>query len=404
MLELRLGTWEQFKLNTYSNYQEWGNSINIEHYWERERVSKDHVTGHRPWILVDSEQPDEILASCETYTQESPYCFKGTNEIKFGLSESVASVFVEPKHRNKGYATKLMKLLYDRFKNEDKRIFCDLYSDINPIVYEKCGWIQNPPTTLKINLKDELIVSKFLNSINNNKADEVSVSKEFEINENNSKPITEGNIEIILKKGIEHTKRVLLEIANQNETINNSSIEYVFSKQFTKSEFYWEISQAKLYSTAIEGFEAPTVFGHCILNKEIARGGCDDDDLTDFNDVKSFIVWTFDYREKCLKILKLFADSELDFKFLLKKSYDQALKSNFQSIFAWWPKSSSDKFKKEYIDSINQEIIIRNGSIPMVTSWINLNGNTNNNNNHSTDNDNNINKGIWINVEKFGWV
>ncbi|EAL61362.1 hypothetical protein DDB_G0292012 [Dictyostelium discoideum AX4] len=385
MLELRLGTWEQFKLNTYSNYPEWGDSINIEHYWERERVSKDCVTGHRPWILVDSEQPDEILASCESYTQESPYCLKGTNEIKYGLSESIASVFVEPKHRNKGYATKLMKLIYDRFKNQDKRIFCELYSDINPIVYEKCGWIQNPPTTLKINLNDNTTVSKFLNSINNN-------DNQFEfINENNSKPVTESNIELVLKKGIEHTEKTLIEIANHNET--NSSIEYVFSKQFTKSEFYWEISQAKLYSTIIEGFEAPTVFGHCILNKKV-------DELKDFNDVKSFIVWTFDYREKCLKILKLFADSELDFKFLLKKSYDQALKSNLQSILAWWPKSSNDKFKKEFVDSINQEIIIRDGSIPMVTSWINLNGNNNNNNNSSTD----INKGIWINVEKFGWV
>ncbi|KAM9992592.1 hypothetical protein ACTFIY_010040 [Dictyostelium cf. discoideum] len=385
MLELRLGTWEQFKLNTYSNYQEWGNSINIEHYWERERISKDYVTGHRPWILVDSEQPDEILASCESYTQESPYCLKGTNEIKYGLSESIASVFVEPKHRNKGYATKLMKLIYDRFKNQDKRIFCELYSDINPIVYEKCGWIQNPATTLKINLNDSIMVSKFLNSINNN-------DNQFEfLNENNSKPVTESNIELVLKKGIEHTEKTLIEITNHNET--NSSIEYVFSKQFTKSEFYWEISQAKLYSTFIEGFEAPTVFGHCILNKEV--------ELKDFNDVKSFIVWTFDYREKCLKILKLFADSELDFKFLLKKSYDRALKSNFHSILAWWPKSSSDKFKKEFVDSINQEIVIRDGSIPMVTSWINLNGNNNNNsNNVLTD----INKGIWINVEKFGWV
>ncbi|KAK5583665.1 hypothetical protein RB653_005263 [Dictyostelium firmibasis] len=402
MIELRLGTWEQFKLNTLSNYNEWGSSLSIEHYWERESVSKVHVTGHRAWILVDSEKPDEILASCETYTQKSPYCLKGTKEILYGLSESVASVYVEPKHRNKGYASKLMKSLYDRFKNQEKRIFCDLFSDINPIVYEKCGWIQNPATTFKINLNDDLIVSKFLNSFidnnnnNNNKnkngssSDESKTVESLEINENNSKPITEENIEFILKKGIEHTKETLIQIANHENTINNSSIENVFSKQFTTAEFYWEISQAKLYSTCIEGFETPSVFGHCILDNDIGN-------LTDSNNVKSFIVWTFDFREKTLKILKLFADSELDFKYLLKKAYEQALKSKLQFIYAWWPNSSSDKFKKEFVNSINQEITIRENSIPMVTSWINLNGN------HKSNNEN-INNGIWINVEKYCWV
>ncbi|EGC37793.1 hypothetical protein DICPUDRAFT_29694 [Dictyostelium purpureum] len=359
---LKQGTSEDFINATKLNYEEWGSGLTMDQYLERETVSKKYVSGHRPWILVDKENENQVLASCETFSNESLYAFKGDTKIYRGISESVASVFIEQKYRGKGLSSQLMKQLYSRFESEG-RIFCDLYSDVDPKVYSKCGWNSYPATSLKVDLSNTEKNSKF-------------IKQDYTLQEANSRKITEENIGMVLEKDIETTQKELIEFVNSDRNTNS----FAFTKLFTTTEFYWEISQSKVYATSLN-INTPTTYGHVIFN-------------TKDGSVQSYIVWSLDFRASELKVLKLVAQSEIEFKFLIKKAYEQALEYNFKYIYSWWCESTS-KFNKAFVESIGYEIIIRDGSIPMVCSWI-----KDNNTNQLLDQS----KGIWINVEKFGWV
>ncbi|EFA77199.1 hypothetical protein PPL_12407 [Heterostelium album PN500] len=292
--ELREATWEEFHQNTIDNFVEWGHPLNIDAYWQREVDSKDVVSNHRPWCFLYN---GVTVASCETYGENSAYCYVENDEYKLlrGRSESVASVFVAIKYRNKGYATKMMRMLRERCHKEGA-IFVDLYSDIDPIVYEKCGWHKQPDTSIII------------------------------------------------------------------DTTDNS-----YSTSLTESE-----------RSSVQMLEVkPSVYGAFVD--------------------QSVILWSQDLRDLELNILCLAAETKEKFKLLVDLAYEEAQRFNLKKVKIWW--SESSVLTKEYVEYINQPLQSRNGSVPMVVSFINPDHTTGGVTTSDTTNQSQM-----VNIEKFTWV
>lgn len=120
---LRESTFEEYLKILSINFQSWGHPLSLKDYIDREltlgKLSED-VRQH--WVLMRGE---EILASCETY--KSPVVAKIEGQIVNGYSYGVASVFVFEQLRGHGYASTMMKLLYQKiFSGKD-----DLIGNIN---------------------------------------------------------------------------------------------------------------------------------------------------------------------------------------------------------------------------------------------------------------------------------
>eukprot|EP01132_Coremiostelium_polycephalum_P005197 gene5197-6472_t len=353
---LKQADWQQFKKNTYDNFEEWGHPLTVEQYWRREEVAKEVVSGHRAWVLVD-EVTNEIYASCETFANLSYYCNKDSpSELKEGYSESVASVFIERKYRGKGYSTQLMNKLRERFQQEGTRIFCDLYSDVAPKVYEKSGWEAYPVKTLKIKSEEPL---KFTTPT-------ITTTDQFYI--------TRQNYETVLEDEMKHTRKAF-ELAAEKYK-NDSKYQYFFAKVFGKEQLLWQSNQTEIYTTFLN-ITKPTNIGYRIKSE---------------GDDQSYIIWSHDIRDCQLNVLKLSASNINDFQVLIEKASQEAKLYNLKTITIWWCENSDQRLPLEFIKSSGYDVEDRKGSIPMVVSWIP-------NSQNPTPQ-----QCLWINIEKFCWV
>lgn len=132
------------------SFAEWGDSLTLPQYLEE----SDYLTevplarngGMVSWILTDNIQPPKqrpILGSCETFRKRA-----FVTNTKGVLSEKVvygiASVFVNPTHRRRGYGTRLMHELARAIPKWHVGSLLPtasiLYSDIGKGYYSKRGW------------------------------------------------------------------------------------------------------------------------------------------------------------------------------------------------------------------------------------------------------------------------
>ncbi|KAF9196085.1 hypothetical protein BGZ49_002902 [Haplosporangium sp. Z 27] len=129
--------------------EEWGKAFEAEVYYSRERFlsSLDFaINGQQKcWVLVpktfDPEHPDldHILSALETYERSGIIATKeqGLRDV---CSVSIASVFTPANYRGHGYASLMMKLLWEELQKMDKVQFTFLYSDVGPKFYSRFGW------------------------------------------------------------------------------------------------------------------------------------------------------------------------------------------------------------------------------------------------------------------------
>ena len=132
------------------SFAEWGDSLTLPQYLEEsEYLTEVPLAGNGgmvSWILTDKTQPPTqrlILGSCETIRKGAFV----TNK-KEGLSEKVvygiASVFVNPTYRHRGYGTRLMHELAKAIPTWHAGSLVTtasiLYSDIGKGYYSKRGW------------------------------------------------------------------------------------------------------------------------------------------------------------------------------------------------------------------------------------------------------------------------
>ncbi|RDA95060.1 hypothetical protein CP533_2175 [Ophiocordyceps camponoti-saundersi (nom. inval.)] len=129
-------------------YAEWGTHLTPSQYEARERhllaTSLLRNGGLTPWMLTWKKTSAEggqrtALASCETLRKRA-LVRVGDGHVRLVRAEGVASVFVGPLLRRRGYAARMMGLLASRLREEGDVAFSVLYSDIGREFYARVGW------------------------------------------------------------------------------------------------------------------------------------------------------------------------------------------------------------------------------------------------------------------------
>ena len=139
------------------NSEEWSEGLGVEVHLQREQAqvdtfstSKHDHPGQVNWILLDHEASDDILAACEVLYRPALRCIN--NEVTEGPAYGIASVYCQPKHRNRGYATIMMRLVAKQLKS---KMACALWSDIGPDFYARFGWKTFPSQAVVIDVKQQ---------------------------------------------------------------------------------------------------------------------------------------------------------------------------------------------------------------------------------------------------------
>ncbi|ORZ36473.1 hypothetical protein BCR44DRAFT_1498965 [Catenaria anguillulae PL171] len=157
---------------TRLNHAEWGKKTAVADYLIREHAllsSELTKQAHTSWALMhkdhaekwakrvdpieaDDENQPPILAACEAFIRPAVVKLSGSAEVEEQESVmiSIGSVFVQAKHRGKGYAQTLMvKLREWMLAQYPQGGFSNLYSDIGPKFYSRLGWQVYPSSSLK---------------------------------------------------------------------------------------------------------------------------------------------------------------------------------------------------------------------------------------------------------------
>lgn len=103
--------------------------------------------GMTQWVLVDKNlyrDQRQILASCESFRKRS-LTSDSEGRVLDGITHGIASVYVVPEHRGRGYASRLLRELDKCFPNfqveaNETVIASVLFSDIGKSFYTKLGW------------------------------------------------------------------------------------------------------------------------------------------------------------------------------------------------------------------------------------------------------------------------
>ena len=121
----------------------WGDGFDLPLYLQREQALAEADfcrDAQRMWLLVDGH--GAVLASCETYTSSAWTGMPGGALRPIRL-ETVASVLVEPRLRNQGFAARLMHEVRDQLQFE-RCAAVSLYSDVGSPLYRRAGWLLHP--------------------------------------------------------------------------------------------------------------------------------------------------------------------------------------------------------------------------------------------------------------------
>ncbi|KAL6886380.1 hypothetical protein HDV57DRAFT_388200 [Trichoderma longibrachiatum] len=155
------------------NQTEWGNSLTVPAYLEREEyllsIPLARNGGITNWILTDTssapvsdkdgeERP--VLAACETLRKRAlvrdPSSSDGAPRDVWAYG--VASVFTNKAFRGRGYAGKMMELLRGYMAGQHRETgepaFSVLFSDIGKTFYAKHGWIPLENTQIEYRVRE----------------------------------------------------------------------------------------------------------------------------------------------------------------------------------------------------------------------------------------------------------
>jgi hypothetical protein len=143
-MELRRATDEEKAARDALTHAEWGKLLTVEQFLERERRLRDHPWTARvmaTWLLCEGGR---VVASCETFRMPSILKLAG-GQRQVGGTYGVASVFVEPSLRGRGYASQMMARLRPALEAEDATAQGSLlFSDVGPGLYERSGHRARP--------------------------------------------------------------------------------------------------------------------------------------------------------------------------------------------------------------------------------------------------------------------
>ncbi|KAL6872965.1 hypothetical protein J3F83DRAFT_731579 [Trichoderma novae-zelandiae] len=163
------------------NQTEWGNSLTVPAYLEREEyllsIPLARNGGITNWILTDSAFPvsssssssssqsvdDDkegerpVLAACETLRKRA-LVRDADGTVRDVWAYGVASVFTNKEFRGRGYAGKMIELLRGYMATQHRETgepaFSVLFSDIGKQFYAKHGWIPLENTQLEYRVRE----------------------------------------------------------------------------------------------------------------------------------------------------------------------------------------------------------------------------------------------------------
>ncbi len=129
------------------HHQVWGEGYDLTLYLRREAAlcEQDFCRNNlKMWLLCD--RAGEVLASLETYASQF-WSVDAEGKLAKLRGQTIGSVVVDPRLRNRGYASTLV----DRVVAEEKLAgsqVTTLYSDVGPQMYRRSGHMLHPATEM----------------------------------------------------------------------------------------------------------------------------------------------------------------------------------------------------------------------------------------------------------------
>ncbi|CAG8483842.1 10457_t:CDS:1 [Paraglomus occultum] len=313
---------EQTKITNRNTFVEWGKGLSLDQYLERETIlanldfTRDKFI---VWVLVPKENPNtlDIVCSCETF-RRTAFVTISPGVIEEYLCYSIASVFTPPSNRNNGYASTMLLLLSNKFK-EQGASFSFLYSDVGPVFYKRLGWQVYSHTEIRLD------VSKPIEYEGN-----VTLTP---IKYNDIKHIAEKDCGL-LKLEMRYTGRRALAVVPSAPCIE------------------WMIMRTKYFAKACD-IDEPTEWGAVVSSR--------DDSL-------DFVLWSHEFNEKQLLILRLRGSNRQVTRALLRQAQMEALKHNLDKVIIWNANIA------DVLNSDEFEIVAREHSLPSLAWYHDNNG------------------------------
>lgn len=141
---LRIATPAECLARDRLTHPEWGQLLGLGPWQLRERRLRGHAWARRAMRSWWLEEEGIALASCETFATP---CALGDGRV--GVSEGIASVFVEPGLRKRGLGTALIDALVARLA-EEGALAAHLFSDVGVAQYARSGFVGEPVQELSL--------------------------------------------------------------------------------------------------------------------------------------------------------------------------------------------------------------------------------------------------------------
>ncbi|KAK9767752.1 hypothetical protein K7432_002181 [Basidiobolus ranarum] len=313
-LVLVKATHDQILTTWHNTHVEWGVKLDLEQYLKREKLlanqqfTSENIT---VWALVHKDDPTNTqpLAHCETFRRpaiiNNP---ENGGEIQERECYSIATVFCPAKYRGKGYASKMMKLLYLELEKNGAAL-SNLYSDVGPTFYSRLGWKLYPAFEGQLTAKNTPKGTQLPSEVN---------------------WLTEDKIDEFATKDCELLRQEVKNSTKTTVAILPRRIDYDW--HWARSRFY-----AGVYDRPI-----PAFLGAYVQNTA--------------KESPNFITWTHDFRDNQLIILRLRSTSKESTQLLLEASKIEASNMGISTVVVW---NLERKFTP---DDVN--VVERDSSLP----------------------------------------
>nr|CCA14912.1 conserved hypothetical protein [Albugo laibachii Nc14] len=286
------------------DYQEWGHPFwTQEEYQRKEKIQRSTRFASDNSIFLgllanESEENDsklEIICHCEVHRFDCMLKARQSEQLRWGYSYHIASVFTLPAYRRRGYAAFFMQEVAEFLRTRPKAIASALFSDIGPNYYTKLGWKVFPSDSAVIDL---------VSSDN---------TVEFSIDEAKSL-FMDQKLDALLREDAERIKQQLLD----DETLSNMD---VLATIPTFDSIEWQFCIGRYYAESRVLDPRPMECGYRI-------------------NADAFIVWALNFKESTLFVLRTRMDCACEQVLqLLHAAIVQANRYKLRYIKIWQPSS-----------------------------------------------------------------
>lgn len=116
------------------SHLEWGGGLSVADHQRREQRLRETPWARASWDPWFWEEDGRVLSSCETYR----------TPLDGGTAWLLASVLTAPELRGRGHASRMLRALTERLAGEPGARAIVLFSDVDPAIYARLGWVALP--------------------------------------------------------------------------------------------------------------------------------------------------------------------------------------------------------------------------------------------------------------------